>query len=118
MSPEKKVEISRSAANRISAWCWAAMVTFGLGAAPLVPAHAEREGHNGEDDRPPQDGTTLSIPLSGTGVQAHATVPKAGSPDAAEKVTVKSAATAGGEKDSAEAHKQPGEIKDEGRDAR
>jgi hypothetical protein len=73
MSPQNNLEICHPAVKRISAWSRAAMLAFALAATPLLPAHAERDGHDGEDDRRAQDGTTLSIPLTGTGVRSSET---------------------------------------------
>ena len=67
MSPEK----SRFTTSRTDLWCCAAI--FALAAAPHLSAHAEREARNGKEDRPTLESTTLSIPLTGMGVQASVT---------------------------------------------
>jgi len=102
--------------SRFDTWSRAAMFAFALAAAPLLPAHAEPGARNGEDDRRARDGTTLSIPLSGIGVEARATppVPKPGLRSTEAKATGKNdAATTGGDKDGGAAHERRSDAKDE-----
>jgi len=111
--------------DRIEVWRRIAMLVIALVASPYASAQVTREPDDGTEDdrqlrttsgevmRPAKvttSTTTLSIPLSGTGVQAHAapSAPK-GPPSAAAKATVKKAATTGsdkgaGNKDSKVAH--------------
>jgi hypothetical protein len=103
MRPEKNLKIRHAAANPINKWSCAAMLALVLAAAPLLPARAEREAHNGEDDRRSQEGTTtVSIPLSGIGVAAPPTAPKPTPPSTPANPKVKNAAAdvkdAGGNK--------------------
>jgi hypothetical protein len=129
MSSEK----CRFAVKQIDLWTRAAMLVLMLAAAPHVSAQASREPDDGsEDDRQLRTtsgqearpgnpaATTLSIPLSGTGVQAHArpSRPK-GMPSASAKPPVKKGATTGsskdaGKKDSGAAHVPRSHVKDKG----
>ena len=121
MSPERFCPT----VNRIEVWRRIAMFVMALVASPYVSAKITREPDDGNEDdrqlrttsgqeaRPAKattPSTTLSIPLSGTGVQAHATpsAPK-GPPSAPTKATVKKAATTSsdkgaGNKDSGHTH--------------
>jgi len=117
MTPRK----FRPTMNRFDIWSRAAMCAFALGAAtPLLPARAEPGAHDGEDDRRARGGTTLSIPLSGTGVEASATpsVPRPGPPSTPVTASVKNAgATTGsandtGDRASGAAHEQRSDVKD------
>jgi hypothetical protein len=66
MSPEKSCPI----VNRIDVWSCCAMLVFALGAAPPLPARADRDGSDRDDDHRASETTTISVPLSGTGVEA------------------------------------------------
>jgi hypothetical protein len=121
MSPERFCPT----VNRIEVWRRIVMFVMALVASPYLSAKVTREPDDGsEDDRQLRTtsgqeahpakattpSTTLSIPLSGTGVQAHPkpSAPK-GPPSASAKATVKKGATTGSDtgarnKDSGAAH--------------